>query len=127
MISITDNILIPGKHTNHNHDARLLTLLETACMNNLTPNAKKFNFKSTDYPFFGHSLTTEGLKLDPKKAEAILSMEAPTNKKDPQSFPGLVKILKQVFSQSCMDCRTSTKIMQERYSVCMGIIATKSI
>ena len=45
-------------------------------------NAKKFNFKSTDCPFFGHNLTPEGLKIDPKKVEAILSMEAPTNIKD---------------------------------------------
>ena len=93
VISIAEDILIPGKHTNHDHDARLLTLLETACMNNVTLNAKKFNFKSTDCPFFGHNLTPEGLKIDPKKVEAILSMEAPTNIKDLQSFLGLVKYL----------------------------------
>ena len=36
VISIADDILIPGKHANHDHDARLLTLLETAHMNNVT-------------------------------------------------------------------------------------------
>ena len=82
VISIADDILIQGKHANHDHDARLLTLLETACMNNVTLNAKKFNFKSTDCPFFGHNLTPEGLKIDPKKVEAKLLMEAPTNIKD---------------------------------------------
>ena len=93
VISIADDILIPGKHTNHDHDARQLTLLETVCMNNVTLNAKKFKFKSTDCPFFGHNLTPAGLKIDPKKIEAILSMEAPTNIKDLQSFLGLVKYL----------------------------------
>ena len=93
VISIVDDILILRKHANHNHDARLLTLLETTCMNNVTLNAKKFNFKSTDCPSFGHNLTPEGLKIDPKKVEAILSMEAPTNIKDLQSFLGLVKYL----------------------------------
>ena len=58
-------------------------------MNNVTLNAKKFNFRSTDCPFF----TPEGLKIDPKKIEAILLMEAPTNIKDLQSFLGLVKYL----------------------------------
>ena len=91
VISIADDILIPGKYANHDRDARLLTLLETALMNNVTPNAKKYNFKSTDCPFFGHNLTPEGLKIDPKKVKAILSMEAPTNIKDLQSFLGLVK------------------------------------
>ena len=92
-ISIADDILIPGRCTNHHHDTRLLTLLETARMNNVTLNAKKFNFKFTDCPFFGHNLTPEGLKIDPKKVEAILSMEVPTNTKDLQSFLGLVKYL----------------------------------
>ena len=96
VISIADDILIPGKHTNHDHDARLLTLLETTCMNNVTLYAKKFNFKSIDCPFFGHNLTPEGLKIDPKKVEAILSMEAPTNIKDLQSFLGLVKYLNRL-------------------------------
>ena len=62
-------------------------------MNNLTLNAKKFIFKSTDCPFFGHNITPDGLKIDPKKVEAILSMEAPTDLKDLQSFLGLVKYL----------------------------------
>ena len=45
MISIADDILIPGKRANHDHDARLLTLPETACMNYVTLYAKNFNFK----------------------------------------------------------------------------------
>ena len=126
MISIADDILIPRKCANHDHDARVLTLLETARMNNVTLNAKKFKFKSTDCPFFGHNLTPAGLKIDPKKVEAILSMEPPTNMKDLQ-FPRTSEILKQVFSQSCADCRTPTKIVQERYSVHMGITAARSI
>ena len=108
VISIAEDILIPGKPTNHDHDARLFILLETACINNVTLNAKKFNFKSTDCPFFGHNFTPEALKIDPKKVGAILSMEAPTNIKILQSFLELVKYLN---SQSCTDCRTSTKIM----------------
>ena len=101
VINIADDILIPGKCANYDHDARLLTLLETACINNVTLNAKKFKFKSTDWPFFGHNLTPAGLKIDPKKVEAILSMELPTNIKDLQSFLGLVKYLHR-FSANLM-------------------------
>ena len=50
-------------------------------------------FNSTDCPFFGHNITPDGLKIDPKKVEAILPMEAPTDLKDLQSFLGLVKYL----------------------------------
>ena len=93
VISIADDTVIPGNHANHDHDARLLALLETAHMNNVTLNAKKLKFKSTYCPFFAHNLTPEGLKIDLRKVEAILSMEAPTNIKDLQSFLGLVKYL----------------------------------
>ena len=36
------------------HDGRLLTLFETARMNNLSFNPIKIQFKSTDCKFFGH-------------------------------------------------------------------------
>ena len=50
---ITYNILTHGA-TEIEHDGRLLTLLETARMNNLSLNPKKIQFKSTDCKFFGH-------------------------------------------------------------------------
>ena len=42
-------------------------------------------------PILWSHITPDGLKIDPKKVEAILSMEAPTDLKDLQSFLGLVK------------------------------------
>ena len=122
VISIADDILIPGKHTNHDHDANLLTLLETACMNNVTLNAKKFKFKSTDCPFFGHNLTLAVLKIDPKKVEAILSMEPPTNIKDLQSFLGLVKYFNRFQPILCRlqnpykDCARKIQCMHGNHS-----------
>ena len=63
---IADAILTHGE-TEVQHDGRLLTLLKTARMNNLSLNPDKIQFKSTDCKFFGHRLTPEGLKPDPKK------------------------------------------------------------
>ena len=36
-------------------------------------------FKSTDCKFFGHRLTQDAIKVDPKKIEAIIQMEPPQN------------------------------------------------
>ena len=47
-------------------DGRLLTLLKTVRMNNLSLNLKKVKFKSTDCKLFDHRLTPDGLKLDPE-------------------------------------------------------------
>ena len=58
---ITDDILTQGE-TEVQHDGRLLTLLETARMNNLSLTPDEIQFKSTDCKFFGHRLTPEGPK-----------------------------------------------------------------
>ena len=58
---IADDILT-HRETEVQHDGRLLTLLETARMNNLSLNPNKIQFKSTDCKFFRHRLTPEGLK-----------------------------------------------------------------
>ena len=73
---IVEDILTHGE-TEVQHDGRLLTLLETARMNNLSLNSDKIQFKSTDCKFFGHRLTPEGLKPDPEKIKAILTMQPP--------------------------------------------------
>ena len=73
---IADDILTHGK-TEVEHDGRLLILLETAHMNNLSLNPKKIQFKSQDCKFFGHRLTPEGIKPDPEKVKAIVEMKPP--------------------------------------------------
>ena len=62
--SIVNDILTHGE-TEVQHDGRLLTLLETVRMNNLSLNPDKIQFKSTDSKSFRHRLTPEGLRPDP--------------------------------------------------------------
>ena len=52
-------------------------------------------FKSTDCKFFGHRLTPDGIKVDPKKIEAIIQMDPPQNIASLQSFNGMVNYLKK--------------------------------
>ena len=77
------------------HDGRLLTLFETARMNNLSLNPDKIQFKYTDCKFFGHRLTPEGLKLNPEKVKAIVDMKPLQSIQTLQSFNGMVNYLKR--------------------------------
>ena len=90
---IADDILT-HRETEIQHDGRLLTLLETARINNLSLNPDKIQFNSTDCKFFGHRLTPEGLKLDPEKIKAIVQMPPPQSIQNLQSFNGMVNYLK---------------------------------
>ena len=52
-------------------------------------------FKSIDCKFFGHRLIPDGIKVDPKKIEAIIQMDPPQNVASLQSFNGMVNYLKK--------------------------------
>ena len=93
-LGIADDIVI-HRDTEYRHDETVLILCETARMNNLSLNSKKMQFKSTDCKFFGHRLTADGIRVDPKKIEAITQMEPPQNKASLQSFNGMVNYLKR--------------------------------
>ena len=91
---ITDDIVIHGA-TENTHDGTVLLLCETARLNNLSLNSKKMQFKSTDCKSFRHRLTPDGIKMDPKKIEAIIQMDPPQNIASLQSFNGMVNYLKK--------------------------------
>ena len=76
VLRIVDDIVIHGA-TENTHDGTVLVLFETARLNNLSLNSKKMQFKSTDCKFFGHRLTPDGIRVDPKKIEAIIQMDPP--------------------------------------------------
>ena len=77
------------------HDGTVLVLCETARLNNLSLNPKKMQYKSTDCNFFGHRLTPEGIKVDPKKIEAIVQIDPPQNVASLQSLNGMMNYLKK--------------------------------
>ena len=81
--------------TENKHDGRVLVPYKTARLNNLSLNSKKMQFKSTDCKFYGHRLTPDGIKVDPKKIEAILQMDPPQNVASLQSLNGMVNYLKK--------------------------------
>ena len=91
VLGIADDIVIHSA-TENTHDG---TVCKTARLNNLSLNSKKMQFKSTDCKFFGHRLTPEGIKVDPKKIEAIIQMDPPQNVASLQSFNGMVNYLKK--------------------------------
>ena len=94
VLRIADDIVIHGA-TENTHHGTVLVLCETMRLNNLSLNAKKMQFKSTDCKFIRHKLTPDGIKVDPKKIETIIQMDPPQNITSLQSFNGMVNYLKK--------------------------------
>ena len=93
---VADDILITscGKSKEEavkHHDANLLKLLDRCRKRNLKLNRDKLQLKCTETPFIGNVLTSEGIKPDPGKIDAVLKMERPSDVAAVRRLVGLVK------------------------------------
>ena len=71
----------------------MVNLMNRSRENGIKFNKDKIQFKCQEVSFFGHRWTPNGIKLDDKKISAIQNMAPPENRKDLQSFLGLVNYL----------------------------------
>ena len=116
VFKIADDILITGqgeteREADEDHDRNLKSLLDRCRERNIKLNKKKFTFKCNDVQFIGHRLTKEGLKPDPAKVKAILSMKKPDDIAAVQRLMGMVKYLSKFLadlSQICEPIRRLT-------------------
>ena len=89
---IADDVKIHGPDE-ASHDKHLIQVLNQCRKVGLKLNADKCIFKSESIPFFSHIISREGIKPDPKKIEAVMTMMTPTSKLELQSFLGLCNYL----------------------------------
>ena len=64
--------------------------------------------------FFGETCTTSGHKLSKDKVAAITSMPSPTNKKQVQSFIGMINYLAKFFLRLSELAEPISKLMQDK-------------
>ena len=109
VFKIADDILITGqgeteREADEDHDRNFKSLLDRCRERNIKLNKKKFTFKCDDVQFIGHRLTKEGLKPDPAKVKAILSMKKPDDVAAVQRLMGMVKYLSKFLSDLSQIC-----------------------
>jgi len=88
VVVFIDDILIYSlsqmEHANH-----LREVLETLRRNKLYAKLSKCEFWLNEVVFLGHVISENGISVDPKKIEAVLRWERPTNVTEIRSFLGL--------------------------------------
>lgn len=89
---IIDDILIHGK-TRKEHDLRLDTVLHRIHDSGLKLNREKCEFRKTEIEYFGHSISSEGIRPSSSRVDAIRQMETPTNLTELRRFIGMVNYL----------------------------------
>ena len=95
---LRDDILVSGsgdtiEEANADHDANLIRLLQRARKVNLKFNIKRLNLRKSEVHYMGHVLTSEGLKPNPAKIQAVSKMPKPTCKQETLSLLGFANYL----------------------------------
>ncbi|KAL9258971.1 Retrovirus-related Pol polyprotein from transposon 17.6-like protein, partial [Drosera capensis] len=88
VVVFIDDILVYSRD-HREHEEHLRTTLKTLRENELYAKFKKCEFLLTEVALLGHVISGEGVKVDPKKIEAITEWSRPTNMTEVRSFLGL--------------------------------------
>ena len=75
--------------------------------------------------FLGFIATTEGLKMDPKKAEAIVSWKVPKTVRDVQCFLGFANFYR-IFIKNYSQVATSLTWLTYKDKLEWGLLADKA-
>ncbi len=96
--TIADDILVFGSGDTYeaaeaDHNRNMIALLERCRERKLKLNKNKLRFKCRSIKYHGHLITSEGLKPDPAKVEAITQMPKPDDKKAIKRLIGMANYL----------------------------------
>ena len=111
-VGIADDIIIFG-HNDHDHDATLYSVLDRACGVGMRFNPEKCIFKHDSISFYGVTLSSDGVKPDPKKIEAIKNLPEPKSEALLQSFLGIVNYLSR-FSPNIAKMKCSLRALLKK-------------
>lgn len=103
-----DDILAWGS-TKIEHDIRLQQVLAKAAAANLRFNRDKCKFDIPEIKYLGHVVSSVGVHVDTDKVRAITEMASPKNRKELQTFLGMVTFLAECLP-NLNQCRGFTVI-----------------
>lgn len=98
--TVADDIIVFGvgdskDEAMKDHDHNFKALLERCLQRNIKLNEDKMKFKVLELKYVGHVISEEGLKPDPKKAEATIKMPPPEDKRQLRRFMGMTDALQK--------------------------------
>ena len=109
---LIDDVIIHGR-TQEEHDQNLRAALDKATESKLRLNADKLTVGEKEVEYFGHLITADGLKPDPKKVKAIETMPPPTSKKELQTVLGMITYLAKFAPQLSETTKPMRDLLKE--------------
>ncbi len=92
VVSIVDDVIVHGR-TRQEHDQNLHEALRRISGSGIKLNEDKLDVGVSEVQYFGHLLTSDGLKPDPAKVSAIRDMDPPCNRAELETVLGMINYL----------------------------------
>jgi len=89
VLCVADDVIIHGKDVEQ-HDQRYNQMLERCQEKGIKLNADKLQLRTNKVDFMGHTVSENGLQIDPAKVAAITDLEAPTNLEELRRVLGMI-------------------------------------
>ena len=99
IVCIADDVIIHGKDTD-DHDKNLELFFKRCRENNISLNKDKLVLRTNEVTFMGHVITSDGLKSDPVKMQAIRDFPIPQKIDELRRFLGMVNYMSKFLPNS---------------------------
>jgi hypothetical protein len=103
VVAFIDDILVYSKsedeHTKHLH-----TVLQRLRDHHMYAKFSKCDFWLREIKFLGHTISQDGITVDPEKVQEVMDWKPPTTVRQIRSFSGIGRILSTIHSEFLQDC-----------------------
>lgn len=115
-----DDVLIFG-NTSAEHNTRLDAALRRLEAAGVTLNADKCKFHQSSIKFLGHIIDREGVRPDPERITALLSMRAPTDVPELRRFMGMANQLGKFSPNLATISQPLRELLGSKRTWCWGL------
>ncbi|KAL4282674.1 hypothetical protein GQ457_16G021220 [Hibiscus cannabinus] len=112
VVVFIDDILVYSR-TEEDHDRHLRLVLQTLLENQLYAKLSKCELWIREVVFLGHVVSSMGIRVDPKKVEAIVNWKQPTSVTEIRGFLGLAGYYRRFVSGFSKVAAPLTKLLQK--------------
>ena len=112
VVVFINDILVYSKDARE-HEQHLKIVLQTLREKKLYVKLRKCDFWLKEVSFLGHIVSTEGIRVDPTKIEAVMNWKPPQNVTEVRSFLGLVGYYRRFMRGFSVIASPLTKLLKK--------------
>jgi hypothetical protein len=112
VVVFIDDILVYSKNESE-HTKHLHTVLQRLCDHQLYAKLSKCEFWLKEIKFLGHTISQDGVSVDPEKVQEVMNWKPPTTVRQIRSFLGLAGYYRQFIPDFSRIAKPMTELLKK--------------